>query len=260
MSILVKIKFEIPSNTNYKSPSQHTEAILSALSHKARMTTIASLLAEPKSESWALSTCEFLQAVTDSSLEDAAFRAQVCHLLKAAYDDADFVHCYLSVGQYVEEMLEDTRPAPRPPTPRPAEPVILASAPVAAAPRLPAPMTAVLRRSILGIYEKEPKPTFHGCGYFDGAPWDICYACEYEKDPSNYERKMRHSDLVQLISAYFRDAQKGSLIKGWSNETLEDVVAFLDTPREHRSYTDEQISRGTGPNTSLLAALRELMR
>lgn len=221
------------------------------------MTTISSLLTDPKPESWALSTCKFLQAVTDSSLEDAAFRAQVCHLLKAAYDDADFVNCYLSVGQYVEEMLEDTRPAPRPSAG--AEPVLLVAPP--AAPRLPAPMTAAMRVSILGIYEKEPKPTFHGCGYFDGAPWDICYACEYEKDPSNYERKMRHSDLVQLISAYFRDVRKGSLANGWSNETLEDVVAFLDTPREHRSYTDAQVADPSfKAGGSLLAGLRELMR
>lgn len=205
------------------------------------MTTIASLLAEPKSEGWALNACEFLQAVTDSSLDDAAFRAQVCHLLKAAYEDADFVHCYLSVGQYVEEMLEDTRPAPppRPPTPRPAagaEPVILASAPAAPAAirPLPKPMTAAMRVSILGIYEKEPKPTSHGCGYFDGAPWDICYACEYEKDPSNYERKMRHSDLVQLISAYFRSTSKGDIANRWSNEALEAIVYYLDTPVEER--------------------------
>jgi hypothetical protein len=223
------------------------------------MTTIASLLADPSAEGWALSACEFLQAVTDSSLEDAAFRAQVCHLLKAAYDDADFVHCYLSVGQYVEEMLEDTRPAPRPPTPRPsAEPVLLVAPPVGGASKqavvairpLPAPMTAVLRRSILGIYEKEPKPTFHGCGYFDGAPWDICYACEYERDPAGYYDRTRRSNLVMLISAYFRDTRKGERAKGWSLDTLEDIVAYLDTPRASRSFR---------LGSSAEAGLRELL-
>ena len=229
------------------------------------MTTIASLLADPKAEGWALSTCEFLQAVTDSSLEDAAFRAQVCHLLKAAYDDADFVHCYLSVGQYVEEMLEDTRPAPppRPPTPRPAEPVFFSAplAPVAAPFRLPSPLTAITRVGILGIYEKEPKPTSHGCGYFEGAPWDVCYACEYEKDPANYARKMRHGDLIQLIGASFRDVRKGNLADSWSNETMESVMNFLDTPRAERCYTDAQVADPSFQDgTTLLASLRELMR
>ena len=260
------------------------------------MTTIASacrLLADTDVDNWAMHACEFLEGLTLSELKaDAALRAQVRQLITAAYADPSFAHCYLSVANDVEQMLEEAEgkpslldkalaalgakpyhpvyhpvaPLARPPTPPPAEPVKLLPELVGGASKqtvvsirpLPGPMDDMTRRRILRGSNAPAKPDMHGCGYFDGAPWDICYACEYEKDPSNYERKMRHSDLVQLISAYFRDAQKGSLIKGWSNETLEDVVAFLDTPREHRSYTDEQISRGTGPNTSLFAALREL--
>jgi hypothetical protein len=229
------------------------------------MTTVASLLTDPKPESWALSTCEFLQAVTDSSLEDAAFRAQVRQLVEAAFEDCDFVHCYLSVAEEMEMMLDEAeKPEARPPTPRPAEPVLLV-APPAVVKLLPDPMTAATRRLVLGSHTPPEKPTEHGCGYFDGAPWDICFACEYEKNPSSYQREVRHSELVQLISAYFRDARAGERIKGWDNETLESMVAFLDTARAARCYTDAQVAdknfRGVNYlDHSLLSALRELNR
>jgi hypothetical protein len=125
---------------------------------------------------------------------------------------------------------------------------------------LPDPMTAETRRIVLGGHKAPEKPDFHGCAYFDGAPWDICYACEYERNPAAYQRSVRHSELVQLISAYWRSPQKGEAVKRWSNETLERVVRFLDTPRASRSFTDEHVCDKDfrSSDYELLAALRAL--
>jgi hypothetical protein len=125
---------------------------------------------------------------------------------------------------------------------------------------LPDPMSARTRHIVLGGHKAPEKPDFHGCAYFEGAPWEICYACEYERDSSAYKRSIRHSELVQLISAYCRDTRKGEAAKRWSNEALERIVSFLDTPRASRSFTDEQVCDKDfrSSDYELLAALRAL--
>jgi hypothetical protein len=182
---------------------------------------------------------------------------------------------------------DELRPAAFPPEPEepPAEP-----APPAAKPRdpplftapLPEPMNLSTRRLALGSYEAPEVPTMHGCAYADSdCPWAICYACEseklaqagmradgslaceYEKNPTQYKQKIRHSELIQIISAYWRDPRKGERAKGWRNEDLEAIVAFLDTPRADRPYTDEQIADSSfvagGCDMALVGGLRQLM-
>jgi hypothetical protein len=131
---------------------------------------------------------------------------------------------------------------------------------------LPAPLSDMIRKRIrVGVIAPEA-PTEHGCAYADSdCPWSICYACEYERDPAAYQTRVRHSELVEQISAYWRSPRHGEKAKGWSTSTLEDVVHFLDTPREERRFTDEQVcdkelfSCDWGSrDATLLAALREL--
>ncbi len=107
---------------------------------------------------------------------------------------------------------------------------------------MPDPLPAEEIKKELGSFKTPPKPDFHACGYFDGAPWDICYACEYERNPAHFEREVRHSQLVRLICATFHCAKKGNKISsGYSNEVLEAVLAELNKPRAERLFTDAQI-------------------
>jgi hypothetical protein len=125
---------------------------------------------------------------------------------------------------------------------------------------LPEPMSAADRK-LLGNFPAPEKPTDHGCAYFDGAPWDICYACEYERNPGAYYRKIRHSELVQLITAYWRSPAVGARAKGLSNETLEAIVAYLDTPKEARPFTDADVANprfSDWRTGDLVTGLREL--
>ena len=196
------------------------------------MSAIVSLLAkEPKGDDWASQVCGFLDRYrTASDLPtEAEERAQLKKLIQAAYNDVTFCHCYLSVANEVEDLLDA---ALEELGAKPYHPVY---APLPALKPLPGPMSAATKKLVLGNFEASEKPTGHGCGYFDGAPWDICYACEYEKDPASYERKIRHSNLVMLISAYFKSTAIGERAKGWSNETLEAIVAYLDTPVAERA-------------------------
>lgn len=125
---------------------------------------------------------------------------------------------------------------------------------------LPEPMSAATRESLLAAAPRAGVPDLHGCAYFEGAPWDICYACEYERYPAAYDRKIRHSELIQIISAYWRSPIVGERAKGWVNETLETIVAFLDTPRAERCFTDAQIADKSfvGGPAKLLYSLRIL--
>lgn len=130
---------------------------------------------------------------------------------------------------------------------------------------LPEPMDQSLRNRIVGSMPTPEAPTMHGCAYADSdCPWSICYACEYEKGPAAYEQKIRHSNLIKLISAYWRNTRKGEQAKGWSNQTLEAILAFLDTPRADRKYTELQIlDTAYAPDwrdSSLVCALRALMK
>ncbi len=130
---------------------------------------------------------------------------------------------------------------------------------------LPEPMDAALRGRLLGSMPKPEAPTEHGCAYADdGCPWNICYACEYERDPSAYYDKIRHSELIQLITAYWKSPTVGNRAKGWSTDTLEAIVGFLNQPRAERPFTDEQVCDSSfkiayrSPEYHLLAGLREL--
>jgi len=74
------------------------------------------------------------------------------------------------------------------------------------------------------------KPTQHGCAYFDdGCPWNICFACEYERDPDAYEEQIRKSNAVKLITGYFRNLNAGATANAYKAATLEAVLAYLDT-------------------------------
>ncbi len=134
----------------------------------------------------------------------------------------------------MRELLAGALAGERPPTPPPAKPAFLVKP-------LPDPMSSQMRGRILEAASAAEVPTDHGCGYFEGAPWDLCHACEYEKDPSSFHSRVRKSQLIELVSAYFRDVRKGELVRGWNNAILERVVSELDTPRDARTYTDEQI-------------------
>jgi hypothetical protein len=107
---------------------------------------------------------------------------------------------------------------------------------------LPDPLSARDLKLVQGGWADTPeKPTDHGCGYFDGAPWDTCYACEYEKDPAGYASRIRHSQLVQMISAQYHDTRVGERVKRWDIWILQQVVDEIQTPRERRQLTDTQI-------------------
>jgi hypothetical protein len=159
-------------------------------------------------------------------------------------------------------------PAERPATPPPAAPEVLAPPPLEEAKDaldaaldelgaklyhpiyaplhvkpLPDPMDAATRARVLGRMRAPEKPDMHGCQYADpGCPWSICYACEYEKNPATYERSIRHSQLIQLISAYWHSPAVGELAKHWDNEFLEDIVAELDRPHAERAFTAAQLA------------------
>lgn len=116
-------------------------------------------------------------------------------------------------------------------------------APLTATKPLPDPMDAAAREWLLGRMQTPEKPEMHGCAYADSdCPWSICYACEYEKNPAQYQRSIRHSQLIQIISAYWRSPAVGEKAKRWDNELLEDVVAELDRPRAERMFSDAEIS------------------
>lgn len=126
--------------------------------------------------------------------------------------------------------------------------------------KLPEPLSARELKLIARGAAPE-KPDMHGCGYFDGAPWDICYACEYERDPATYQAKIQRSANVEKISAYFHNVTAGAQTAGWSSDTIATVVAELDKPRDKRTYTDEQLADEAlaAEAGSLLAGLRALL-
>jgi hypothetical protein len=108
---------------------------------------------------------------------------------------------------------------------------------------LPDPMEPSLRKRLLGGATAPEKPDMHGCAYFDdGCPWNICYACEYEKDPEAYEQKILHSNLIKLISAYWRSPAVGERARHWETYVLEDVVAELDRPKDQRMCSDAEVA------------------
>jgi hypothetical protein len=114
-----------------------------------------------------------------------------------------------------------------------------ASAPVTTAPAIasvayPPPLDPLSRR-LLESAIPPAVPSDHGCGYFDpGCPWNICYACEYERDPAVYAETVRKSALVKLIVAYFRCVNAGATAMMYPVASLEGVIAFLDTPVDKR--------------------------
>ena len=103
-------------------------------------------------------------------------------------------------------------------------------------------------------------PTDHGCGYFDdGCPWNICYACEYERDPASYNEKIRKSSLVQLVTGYFRNVRAGEVAKRYAAETLDAVIAELDTEPANRRFTTAQVTAGGSSDQQVLHALHALL-
>lgn len=199
-------------------------------------------LKEPKADDWASQVCGFLDRYrTASDLPtEAEGRAQLKELIQAAYNDATFSHCYLSVAQEVEDLLDAPSPSAELDAAleelgaKPYHPVYAPLCPVKPLPDLPGPMSASTKKRLLGFQSPEV-PTGHGCAYADpGCPWSICYACEYEKDPATYKQSIRHTNLVMLISAYFNSTAIGQRAKDWSNEALEAIVAYLDTPVAER--------------------------
>jgi hypothetical protein len=134
-----------------------------------------------------------------------------------------------------------------------------------ATPEKPTEHTDSAQRSRYANEVAKP-PLEHGCGYFDGAPWDTCFACEYEKDPEGYYQRIRHSQLVQMISAQYRDTRVGERVRGWSPSILQKIVDEIQTPRERRQFTDVQIHDKSfqlsliDPHYQFLQSLRALCR
>jgi hypothetical protein len=129
---------------------------------------------------------------------------------------------------------------------------------------LPPPLDACSRRVLTRQLPPE-KPTDHGCGYFDdGCPWNICYACEYERDPAAYTERVRKSNLVQLVTAYFRNVRAGEAAQRYTADTLAAVIAELDTETDKRRFTGAEVAAGalvtTAPEHRLtLHALNALL-
>lgn len=124
---------------------------------------------------------------------------------------------------------------------------------------LPLPLDKRTRRLLTNSSAPTEVPTDHGCGYFDGAPWDICYACEYERDPAGYNESIRKSSLVQLITGYFRNVRAGEVAKRYSAETLDAVIAELDTEPANRRFTAAQVTAGGSSDQQVLHALHALL-
>ncbi len=105
------------------------------------------------------------------------------------------------------------------------------------------------------------KPTAHGCAYFDpGCPWNICFACEYEKDPEAYENQIRKAELTAIITAYWRDVNRGAFAHSLDVVVLEGVVEELSKPRDKRTFTDAQLGDFTFKSSSpVFKALRSLV-
>jgi hypothetical protein len=102
-------------------------------------------------------------------------------------------------------------------------------------------MSARTRAMLIDKTGVPSKPTDHGCGYFDdGCPWNICYACEYERNPAAYEEQIRKSNNVKLITGYFsqqpyRSVNAGATANGYKVDILDAVLAYLDTPIADRA-------------------------
>jgi hypothetical protein len=130
---------------------------------------------------------------------------------------------------------------------------------------LPDPLSARDLKILKQGWGSEPeKPTEHGCAYFDGAPWDTCFACEYEKDPAGYASRIRHSQLVQTICAQYHDTRVGERVKRWDIWILQQVVDEIQNPRPDRRFSDLQIHNKrfrlgyVEPGEELLRHLRAL--
>ena len=129
--------------------------------------------------------------------------------------------------------------------------------------QLPEPLDARVLKHLARNTPPE-KPTSHGCAYFDGAPWDICYACEYERSPATYQAKIQRSTNIEYISAAFRDTRVGQVAAAWpsrSDDLIASIVGELQKSRAERTYTDEQLADTTlaAEPGSLLAGLRALL-
>lgn len=138
----------------------------------------------------------------------------------------------------------------------------LGAATVPAIKRLPDPLDKRTRQLLVRAQPPE-KPDMHGCAYDDGCPWAICYACEYERSPARYQERIRRSVNIEMISAYFRNVSAGQAAGSWgrADDLLCEIVAQLDTPRDKRTYTDEQLADAklAAEPGSLLAGLRALL-
>lgn len=128
--------------------------------------------------------------------------------------------------------------------------------------QLPEPLDARVFKHLARNTPPE-KPTSHGCAYFDGAPWDICYACEYERSPATYQAKIQRSNNIEYISAAFRDTRVGQVAAAWgrSDDLIASIVGELQKPRAERTYTGEQLADAklVAEPGSLLAGLRALL-
>ena len=90
-------------------------------------------------------------------------------------------------------------------------------------------MSASTRALLCDSVEYPAKPTSHGCGYFDpGCPWNICYACEYERDPIGYEEQLRKLTNAILIAGYFENTN--AVASRYSVAIQDAILAYLDTP------------------------------
>ncbi len=124
---------------------------------------------------------------------------------------------------------------------------------------LPDPLDARVR-AVLNRSQAPLEPASHGCGYFDsGCNWNVCFACESERDPVAYKATTARFNNIEIISAYFSTTVYKTA--EWSNDLIAAVVHELDTPRASRQYTDQQLADRTlvAAAGSLLAALRALL-
>jgi hypothetical protein len=125
---------------------------------------------------------------------------------------------------------------------------------------LPDPLDARIREEL--AFAAPEKPTDHGCAYFDdGCPWNICFACEFKRDPVGYQSRVRRSTNIEIITATFKNVKAGHAVAGWPHDLIATIAGELTKPRAERTYTDAQLADKAlvAEPGSLLAALRALL-
>jgi len=85
-------------------------------------------------------------------------------------------------------------------------------------------------------------PFMHGCAAMSRDPISVCYSCEYQKDPENYMKNVKHKERLMILYEYFKQSKRALyLLEDCGKSLVADILTYLNTPRDERPYTDSQI-------------------